>query len=202
LCAAALAGLAVLCAGPVHGHDAHAHPKMPQVTVKPGAVKVRGLDTTLLDQEGRRVHLGREVIGDKIVVVNFVYTTCTTVCPLASALFADLQGRLGDALGREVVLVTLTVDPVRDTPAVLKAQASRYGARDGWTWLTGPSVAVNEVLRGMGAYTSDFTQHPLMVLVGDGAQGTWTRLAGTPDPARLALHVKALQQARAAKAGG
>ena len=189
-------------------HDEHAqHRAMQQAqTAKPGAVTVRGLDTTLVDQNGRAVHLRRDVIGDKIVVVDFVYTACTTVCPLASAMFAELQQRLGEQLGREVELITISVDPVRDTPEVLKTYAEKFQARAGWTWLTGRSVVVNDVLKGMGAYAADFTQHPLMVLVGVGASGGWTRFAGTPDPQRLAAHVKQLQDARAAepqaKAGG
>ena len=187
--------------GSALAHDEHAmHSAAAQAAVKPGSVTVRGLDTTLLDQDGRSVHLRRDVVGERIVVVNFVYTTCTTVCPVASAMFGELQQRLGEQLGREVALVTITVDPLRDTPARLKAYAAKFEARPGWTWLTGPSVAVNDVLKGMGAYAPDFTQHPLMVLIGDGKRGSWTRFAGTPDPQRLAAHVTQLLQARAATA--
>lgn len=195
-----VAGLSVSATAAV-AHDEHAqHRAMQPAAAKPGAVTVRGLDTTLVDQDGRQVHLRRDVIGDRIVVVDFVYTTCTTVCPLASAMFAELQKQLGDQLGREVELVTITVDPVRDTPPRLKAYAEKFQARAGWTWLTGQTVAVNDVLKGMGAYAADFTQHPLMVLVGDGADGAWTRFSGTPDPQRLAAHVKQLQVARAGRA--
>ena len=182
---------------------AAAHELHPQRdAAPPGAVTVRGLDTTLIDQDGRALNLKREVIGSRIVVVDFVYTTCTTVCPLASAMFAELQAQLGERVGRDVVLVTLTVDPVRDTPQKLKAQAAKFGAGAGWRWLTGAPVAVGEVLKGLGAYTPDFTQHPQMVLVGDGRSGSWTRFSGLPDPKRLAEHVRRLDQQRSARAGG
>lgn len=195
-----LVALAAGAAGPTLAHDMHQHHSA--AAPAPGAVTVRGLDTTLLDQDGRTVHLGRDVIGRKIVVVDFVYTSCTTVCPLASAMFADLQAQLGDRLGSEVELVTITVDPVRDTPARLKAYAAKFQAKPGWTWLTGSPVAVNELLKGMGAYAADFTQHPLMTLVGDGASGQWTRFSGLPEPKRLAEHVRRLDQQRGGRSGG
>ncbi|WP_298824647.1 SCO family protein [uncultured Piscinibacter sp.] len=193
--------LLALCAaltGIAAAHEMHQHHEAPP----PGAVTVRGLDTKLVDQDGRALNLQREVIGSRIVVVDFVYTTCTTVCPLASAIFADLQTQLGERVGRDVVLVTITVDPVRDTPQKLKAYAAKFGAGPGWSWMTGSPVAVNEVLKGLGAYTPDFTQHPQMMLVGDGRSGGWTRFSGLPDPKKLAEHVRRLDQQRSARAGG
>lgn len=192
-------GLAAATGGPAAAHDTHQHHA---ATPPPGAVTVRGLDTTLIDQDGRKLHLQRELIGRKIVVVDFVYTSCTTVCPLASAMFAELQSQLGDRLGSEVELVTITVDPVRDTPAQLKAYAAKFQPKPGWTWLTGSPVAVNDVLKGLGAYAADFTQHPLMTLVGDGATGQWTRFSGLPEPKRLAEHIRKLDQQRSARSGG
>ncbi len=198
--ALAALSLAMAAGAPAAAHDMSQHHHA--ATPPPGAVTVRGLDTTLIDQDGRKVHLQRDLIGRKIVVVDFVYTSCTTVCPLASAMFAELQSQLGDRLGREVELVTITVDPVRDTPAQLKAHAAKFQAKPGWTWLTGSPVAVNEVLKGMGAYAADYTQHPLMTLVGDGATGQWTRFSGLPEPKRLAEHVRKLDQQRSARSGG
>lgn len=197
---AGIAGLiGALASGAAVAHDLKPHQG---AAPAPAAVTVRGLDTTLLDQDGRAVHLQRDVIGAKLVVVNFVYTSCTTVCPMASAMFAELQARLGDRVGRDVALISITVDPVRDTPARLRAHAQKFQAGPGWTWLTGTPVAVNDVLKGLGAYASDFTQHPLMVLVGDGATGGWTRLSGLPDPERVAEHVRRLDQQRTAHRGG
>lgn len=192
-----------LCAtlvGAAAAHELHQHG--PHGAPPPGAVKVRGLDTNLVDHEGRGVNVQRDVIGDRIVVVSFVYTSCTTVCPLVASVFSDLQTRLGPRVGRDVTLVTITVDPLRDTPAQLKAYAGRFQAGPGWRWLTGAPVAVNELLKGLGAYAADFTQHPQMVLVGDGATGRWTRFSGLPDSKRLADHVRGLDATRTARAGG
>lgn len=191
-----------LCAtlfGAAAAHELHQHV---HDAPPPGAVKVRGLDTNLVDHDGRGVNLQRDVIGNRIVVVSFVYTSCTTVCPLVASVFSDLQMRLGERVGRDVMLVTITVDPLRDTPSQLKAYAGRFQAGPGWRWLTGAPVAVNELLKGLGAYAADFTQHPQMVLVGDGATGRWTRFSGLPDSKRLAEHVRGLDATRTARAGG
>jgi protein SCO1/2 len=155
-------------------------------------------DRTLVTQDGEEVRFVGDVIGDNIVVMDFVYTTCTTICPVLTALFTQVQGQLGDELDNGVVMVSMTVDPVRDTPQRLKAYAAKHGAGDGWVWLTGPKPTVDDVLTGVGAYSVNFEDHPSMVLVGDGRTGEWRRLFGFPNPDRIMEVVKDLQQRRAA----
>ena len=137
-------------------------------------------DAVLLTQDGVEVSLKSDVVGGRIVVMDFVYTTCTTVCPVLSATFRQVQNKLGDRLGGEVVMVSISVDPNRDTPARLKKYAERLGAGDSWLWLTGQQQAVTEVLEELGAYTPNFADHPSMVLVGDGKNGQWARFIGFP----------------------
>jgi protein SCO1/2 len=153
-------------------------------------------DRTLLDQDGKEVRFVSDVIGDNIVVMDFVYTTCTTVCPVLSALFRQVQDRLGDRLDKEVVMVSLTVDPVRDTPQRLKAYSAKHRAAPGWVWLTGPKTTVEDVLIGVGAYSVNFEDHPSMVLVGDGRTGEWKRLFGFPSPDRIMQLVEELEESR------
>ena len=174
--------------GEVHKHDAAA-------AAAPSAAKVVLRGDPLLDQTGKRVRLADDVIGGRIAVVNFVFTTCTTVCPVTSATFQQLQGRLGAALGKEVVLISISVDPLSDTPERLHEYAGRYQARAGWTWLTGAKPNVDAVLKGFGAYTPNFEDHPSMVLVGDA--GGWTRFLGFPAVDQLLARVGDLRAARA-----
>ncbi len=162
----------------------------------PPPVQVTLVDAPVLDQDGRSVHFARDVVGDKIVVVDFVFTTCTTICPILSAKLAGLQGRLGDRLGKGVGLVSVSIDPARDTPERLKAHAAKFKARPGWTWVTGETEAINKVLKGLGAYTANFAEHAPMMLVGDGRTGRWARVNGFPDPARLLAAIDALEAAR------
>jgi cytochrome oxidase Cu insertion factor (SCO1/SenC/PrrC family) len=173
----------------------------PAPAALPPAAAVELVDAVLLDEQGAERRFARDVVGDRLVVMDFVFTTCTTVCPILSAKLARLQERLGDRLGREVRLVSVSIDPARDTPERLRAFGARFKAGPGWTWLTGPVGDVEAVLKGLGAYSAAFTEHAPMVIVGDGRTGRFHRFNGFPDPDRLLAAVDALAAARAGAAG-
>lgn len=187
-----------------HDHDAHAAHRsaatQASASSPAAAAPVVREDAELVDRQSRPVRFRQDVIGDRIVAINFIYTTCTTICPLASSIFAGLQQELGDRLGREVRLVSLSIDPSTDTPRRLSEYADRFGAAPGWLWLTGERPRMTQVLKGLGAYTPDFTSHPPMVLVGDARTDRWTRFNGLADPRQLAAEIDRLQRARTASA--
>lgn len=184
--------------------DPHAHHRaMLEKPAEPArTTEVDLLDMPLIDQDGNEVKFVSDVIGDRIVVMDFIYTTCTTICPVISAVFGQMQKRLGDQLGDEVALVSVSVDPIRDTPQRLKAYSAKHNAQPGWIWLTGKKRTMDEVLDGLGAYSPNFEDHPAMVLIGDGRTGEWSRFFGFPSPDRLMEQVKALQAARKTTSGG
>ncbi|KFE60585.1 SCO family protein [Hyalangium minutum] len=160
------------------------------------SAQVRLIDAELVDSNGAPARLSSQVIGDSIVVMDFVFTTCTTICPVLSAIFSRVQGKLGERLGKEVRLVSISLDPARDTPARLKAYSANHRAKPGWTWLTGTQEDVRQVLEGLGAYTPAVTQHTPMVLVGDPRTGKWVRLNGFPNEDQILAQVDALAKAR------
>lgn len=159
-------------------------------------------DLDLLDQNGRRVKFVRDVIGDHIVVINFTYTTCTTICPILDSILVNLQERLGARLGAEVTLATLSIDPVVDTPARLKQHARKLGARDGWTLLTGRKSDVDTILKGLEMWAPDIFNHPPAVIVGDQRTGVWKRLYGYPSAAKVQAAVDELSRARGGAGDG
>lgn len=165
----------------------------------PSAATVTLEDLPVVDQDGKSRRFRSEVIGDRIVVMDFIFTTCTTICPVLSSKMARLQERLGDRLGREVFLVSVSVDPTRDGPAQLLAYSKKWKARAGWSFLGGKPADVNEVLKGVGAYTANFANHPPMFLVGDGKSGSWVRLNGFPEVDQLMKQVDGLAAARGEK---
>ena len=154
-------------------------------------------DVELIDRHGRPTNFRADVIGERIVVINFIYTSCSTVCPVSTAIFGQVQQRLGARLGEEVVLVSLSVDPVTDRPPRLSAYARRHNAGPGWIWLTGNKLSVDKLLEGLGAYTPNYRDHPAMVLVGDARTGRWTRFFGFPSPDQIMSKVDGLLAARA-----
>jgi protein SCO1/2 len=183
--------------------DPHAKHRamMKQKSVPAEPVEISLRNRMVLDQDGREMAFVADAIGDRIVVMDFVYTTCTTICPVLSALFTQVQAKLGsDVVGNEVRLISMSVDPIRDTPQRLKAYSAKHRAGDGWLWLTGEKPAVDDVLTGLGAYTTNFEDHPTMVLIGDGRTGEWKRLFGFPNPDRIVQIVNDLLEQR--KAGG
>lgn len=200
-----LAGLAAAClpaaaVGPPGGNPAGTPTSKAAAAARPAAamnVDIRLDDWELVTQEGKPVRLKSGIIGDKLVAVTFIYTSCTTVCPIASALFAKLQLLLGERLGREVMLVTLTLDPATDIPARMQRQAEKFKARPGWVYLTGEKPNVDAALRQLGAYSADFQNHAPMVLVGDGRTGAWRRVNGLASPERLLGLIDELQAMRA-----
>lgn len=177
-----------------HSHHAPAAKKADEV--KPSAVRVRYDDSVLIDQTGKPRKFKSEVVADRIVVLDFVYTTCTTICPVLTTLLVQVQDGLDAAARDEVRLVTLSVDPARDTPAKMKEYGEKFGVKPGWLWLTGPTGRVNEVLKGFGAYTANFEDHPPVVLVGDGRSGQWTRFNGFVDPKEVLAKVNEMRAAR------
>lgn len=165
-------------------------------------LEVKLLDVGLVDQAGVQRAFRTDVIGDRIAVLNFVYTGCKTSCPMASAVFEQVQEHLAASLGGDVVLVSLSIDPVTDRPWRLRAAADQFHAKPGWSWLTGEKAAMDRVLHGLGVYLSSMTDHPAMVMIGDGRKGEWVRLFGFPEPDEILSHVERFQSARRPAAAG
>jgi cytochrome oxidase Cu insertion factor (SCO1/SenC/PrrC family) len=142
-------------------------------------------DVELLDQDGRKVRFYSDLVRGKVVAVNFIFTTCTTICPPLGATFARVQRELGERAGREVQLISISVDPVTDTPERLKAWGAKFKAGPGWTFLTGSKPQVDELLRALAASTAKREDHSPQVLVGNDAAGQWTRAYGLAAPTKL-----------------
>jgi protein SCO1/2 len=115
--------------------------------------------------------------GDQPVIVDFIYGTCTTICPVLSAGFVNLQRRLGPESSK-VRLISITIDPENDTPKVLKEYLKRYRAQPGWDFLTGSRADINAVMKGFDAYIPDKMSHYPINLIRNPKNGTWVRLFG------------------------
>lgn len=142
----ALAGLLLLMLTPrTLGAEASA---LPRSGLNAAAViDVPARDFVLLTQDNQRFDSKR--LRGKVVVLDFIFTTCTDVCPIFTANFAQLQRKLNDRYGSELFFVSVTTDPEVDSPKVLKAYAQRYGADfNNWAFLTGSEVQLREVWNG------------------------------------------------------
>ncbi|HEX5885419.1 MAG TPA: SCO family protein [Pyrinomonadaceae bacterium] len=147
--------------------------------------KVNIPDIELLDQNGRKIHFYTDLVKGQTVAINFIFTTCTTICPPLGATFARVQKELGDKVGRDVRFISISVDPVTDTPERLKAWGAKFHAGDGWTFVTGSKPQVDELLRALGASSARREDHSPTVLIGNDASGNWTRTYGLAKSSQL-----------------
>ena len=142
-------------------------------------------DVELLDQNGRKTHFYTDLVKGRTVVINFIFTTCTTICPPLGATFARVQKELGDKVGRDVRFISISVDPATDTPERLKAWGAKFHAGAGWTFVTGSKPQVDELLRALGASSARREDHSPTILIGNDAHGIWTRTYGLANTSQL-----------------
>ncbi|MFK3775891.1 SCO family protein [Pseudomonas sp. NPDC089406] len=173
------------------GHDHGGKPEQATATRQEKA-SVRFADVPLLDQNGMPVRLEKDLVGDHLVVMGFIYTSCTTVCPVVSSIMGKVQQQLGGRVGEEVRLVSISVDPQRDDAKRLASYARTFQHGPGWSWLTGSPYAITETLKGLGSFSANLSEHPPLILVGDGRSGHWTRYFGFTDPSVLVNEVNRL----------
>ena len=132
-------------------------------------------DVVLVNQDGAKVRFKGYIETDKPVILDFIYGTCTTICPILSAGYYSLQKRLGPDL-QKVRLVSITIDPENDTPKVLKEYLAKYHARPGWDFLTGSRADIDRVMRSFDAYIPDKMSHYQLTLIRSPKDGKWTRI--------------------------
>lgn len=139
-------------------------------------------DVEVLDQDGNERHFYTDLIKDKTVAINFIFTNCTTICPPLAATFARVQKELGDKVGKDVHFISISVDPLTDTPERLKTWGAKFKAGAGWTFITGEKQEMDKLLNALGAAISRREDHTPMMIIGNDTKGVWTRtygLAGT-----------------------
>jgi protein SCO1/2 len=167
---------------PVRHNEAATEPK---VSSPDEASKMNIPDVELLDQDGRKIHFYTDLVKGQTVAINFIFTTCTTICPPLGATFARVQKELSDKVGPDVRLISISVDPATDTPERLKAWGAKFHAADGWTFVTGNKPQVDELLRALGASSARREDHTPTVLIGNDASGNWTRTYGLAKASQL-----------------
>ena len=107
-------------------------------------------DVELIDQDGQKLRFYSDVLKNKVVIINTFFTTCTNICPPMNRNFEKIQEALGDRLGKDAFLISISVDPETDTPTRLKEYGRRFHARPGWIFLTGKKENVDWALYKLG----------------------------------------------------
>ncbi len=142
----------------------------------------------LVTDDGDTVHFFDDLIKDKIVSINFIYTTCVDTCPLETAQLVRVQRILGERLGQDIFFYSISIDPENDTPAVLKEYKERFGAN--WTFLTGNNADIIRLRRKLGLYIEEIqdgsNNHNVNMIIGNQATGRWMKRSPFENPYVLA----------------
>lgn len=147
-------------------------------------------DVTLIDQDARSLPFHGPLTEGQTLVINFSYTTCDSICPLGNAVLADLDAQL--APSANVRLMSITIDPGRDTPSQMRAAAEQFGASPRWSWLTGQPSEIGRLLQAFDADVANIELHDPVFLVGSLDSGRFYRSLSFPDATELAALVEQL----------
>ena len=156
---------------------------------RPGADEKRAreyfTDLPLLTQSGESVAFYSDILKDRVVLINFVYTNCEDACPLMTQMLLQVRDRLGDLFDNPVRFVSISTDPERDTPGALAEFARQQKADDpGWVFLTGEKENIDFILKRLGQYSPNFESHSTLLLAGNVRTRHWMKVPPmTPVPA-------------------
>lgn len=174
------------------GMDAHAHhhpTATPALNRTTAAYTIP--DVTLTDQNGKEVSLRSLLEGPKPVLLNFFFTSCTTICPLMTGTFAQVQKNLGlDA--DKLRMISISIDPEQDTPTQLARYARRFDAGPQWSFLTGKPDDIVVVQRAFDAFRGDKMNHTPLTLLHASPKAEWIRYDGFASGADLAKVARGL----------
>jgi protein SCO1 len=168
------------------------------IAVAPATIRTRAAENfpnvVLQTQDGTRVRFYDDLIKGKVVLVNFMFTSCTSQCPLTTANLVKVEEALGARLGRDIVMISVTVDPATDTPDVLKKYSRAYGTKPGWYFVTGSRKDIDQIRRRLGAVNDavDKSQHTGILVYGNEATGQWAATPAMAQPKAIVRSVMRL----------
>jgi protein SCO1 len=145
----------------------------------------------LVDQDGKTVRFYDDLIKDKVVAINFIYTHCGDSCPLETANLSKVKKLLGDRVGKDIFFYSISIDPDHDTPKVLKAYSESFSTGSGWRFLSGKKADVTLIRKKLGLFrdsieASKLSEHSTSFMVGNERTGQWMKRSPFDEPKTLA----------------
>lgn len=149
-------------------------------------------NSPVVTQDGKTLRFYDDVIKGKIVVISFIYTTCRDICPVITARLAQIKDKLGDLVGRDIFFVSISIDPVNDTPDKLKYYAETFQTGPGWVFLTGNPKEIDVIRHKLGERSRKVTEHGSDIVLANDVTGEWARDSAFSDLNTLVLTIKAM----------
>ncbi len=148
-------------------------------------------DVELISENNEQVSFYHDLVKGKVVMINFIFTSCAGICPLTTVNLVEVQKGFGERMGRDVFMYSITLDPDTDTPAVLKQYTASFNIKPGWSFLTGHFDAIELLRYRLGIYDpdplidADKTQHGGLIIYGNEASGKWSAIPGMLKPSEI-----------------
>ena len=167
----------------------------PALAAKPGPRAGYFPNTLVQTHDGKKLRFYDDVVRGKVVVFNMMYSVCTGICPGNTANLLQVQQALGDRLGKDVFMVSMTLQPAFDTPKALNDYAKSYGIKPGWTFLTGQPKEMDVIRRKLGFFNddpkidADLANHTGMVRIGNEALDRWFMMPALSAPRQIARSI-------------
>jgi protein SCO1/2 len=172
------------------GHEGHDHSRhlkaMQDHTYNLSSQDYSPPDVTLLNQAGEKQSLHELLSQDRSVALNFIFTSCTTICPVMTSIFAAMQSKLNEGELKKLQVISISIDPDYDRPEKLLAYSQRFNAGKNWVFLTGNSLDVNNVMRAFGVYEGSKMNHKPVSLLRKASGDSWLRVDGLASGKNLA----------------
>lgn len=150
-------------------------------------------DTEVIDQNGKKLRFYTDVLKDRVVLISFIFTNCEGACPLVAQKLKQARALMVPAIKDEVLYVTLSVDPERDTPQAMKQFAEKQGLDESrWLFLTGKKQNLEFLVKRLGQHTPNIEAHTTLLLAGNDKTRHWTRVLPMVPPDGIAQKMRAL----------
>jgi protein SCO1 len=161
----------------------------------PVAAQVSVPDVPVVTQNGERLHFASELVKGRTAIVTGFFTSCTAMCPLTQENLAHVAQRLGPRLGKDVIIVSLSVDPENDTPERMKAWGEKFHIGPGWVLASGNKADMQNLLKSLGLYVDIPQRHQSLLMVGGAGPG-WVRVSSWTPAEKLAKLAEEMTSSR------
>lgn len=162
---------------------------------KPAPVALPVPDIEVVDQNGRHVRFNSQVVEGRIAIVTGFFTTCSSMCPITQEKLSQVARLLGPRLGKDVVIISVSVDAENDTPARMKGWAEKFHTGPGWTLLSGNRTDVDALLKSLGLFVELRQRHQSALMIGSAATG-WVRISSWTPSEKLARLAESMSSAK------
>ena len=153
----------------------------------------------VIDQDGRKLKFYDDVLKGKVVAINFIFTNCQGACPLMTRHLTLVRDLLGPDVGNEIHFVSMSIDPLRDTPAAMKEFAQTHDAdQDYWRFVTGDPENLEYIVKKLGQYTEDVEAHSTLLLAANVRTAHWTKIPPNVPPNGVVERLRILVEEDAA----